>query len=51
VTGIDWQDYLHGARSQTSSMTLIYDGHFLDGNVYNEMAMFGLVSETAIVNA
>jgi hypothetical protein len=24
---------------------------FLDGNVYNEMAMFGLVADEAIVNA
>jgi len=32
-------------------MTLIYDGQFLDGNVYNEMAMFGLVSDNAVVNA
>ena len=51
ANGIDWQGQLYGARSEMFPITLIYGDNFLDGNVYNEMAMFGLVADEAIVNA
>ena len=41
----------YGARSERLPITLIHGGEFLSGDVYAEMAMFGLVADTAAVNA
>ena len=48
VTGIDWSMNSKWARSLTSSMTLNHDVYFIDGDVYNNMEIAGLLATSNV---
>ena len=51
MPGIDWRRYGKWARSQMSSMTLIYGGKKTNDNVYNVMEACGLIATSTVAVA
>lgn len=51
VTGFDWNIWDKQARSQISSMTLIHGGKFVNGNIYNNMEVAGLLATSEVAVA